>query len=240
MEKLDLRYYLYHTIEPIDYSKEDSLYERLELFLKTGYIYPGTELNDNLPLKYKGKLFGCDPYVFFALTDNHLLPKNITNIYGEESAFMSQIEGNLAFMFDEEIIKKFKIINLPGWLYNEVIINSKVPIKMVKAMYYPKESTIELMEKYKTNKETLEQYRCIKKYLIEENKRITYKLSLALENPETYMDDFYKKVDRIKEILNTFGYNIPIVTSSGYILDKQEETKFINDNYDEVKLLIKK
>ena len=107
-------------------------------------------------------------------------------------------------------------------------------------MYYPKESTIELMEKYKTNKETLEQYRCIKKYLIEENKRITYKLSLALENPETYMDDFYKKVDRIKEILNTFGYNIPIVTSSGYILDKKEETKFINDNYDEVKLLIKK
>ena len=36
MDKLDLRYYLYHAIEPIDYSKEDSLYERLELFLKTG------------------------------------------------------------------------------------------------------------------------------------------------------------------------------------------------------------
>lgn len=242
MDKLDLRYYLYHAIEPIDYSKEDSLYERLELFLKTGYIFKGVELAEKLPLEYRNKVLGCDSYVYFALTVDNMLPKNITNPYGEDSAFMYHIESNLAFMFDDTVIRKFEIINLPGWICYEVVITSSVPLTMAKALYYPEKNILDLIELYKTN--TNDEYMLSEDSYLREafekkNEKIKEKLSLVLENPEKYMDDFYKKVDRIKEILNAFGYNIPIVSPSGYILDKKEETKFINDNYDEVKLLIK-
>ena len=47
---------------------------------------------------------------------------------------MYHIESNLAFMFDDTIIKKFEIINLPSWICYEVVITSSVPLTMVKAL----------------------------------------------------------------------------------------------------------
>lgn len=243
MDKLDLRYYLYHAIEPIDYSKEDSLYERLELFLKTGYIFKGVELAEKIPLEYRNKVFGCDPYVYFALTVDNMLPKNITSPYGEDSAFMYHIESNLAFMFDDTIIKKFEIINLPSWICYEVVITSSVPLTMVKALYYPEKNILDLIELYKTNTNDeymLREASYLKEVFGKENEKIKEKLLLVLENPKKYLDGYYNKVEKIKEILNAYDYDIPIVSPSGYVLDKQEETKYINDNYDEVKQLIKK
>lgn len=80
----------------------------------------------------------------------------------------------------------------------------------------------------------------LKEVFGKENEKIKEKLLLVLENPKKYLDGYYNKVEKIKEILNAYDYDIPIVSPSGYVLDKQEETKYINDNYDEVKQLIKK
>ena len=55
MEKLDLRYYLFHAIEPIQQLKMDrNSYEKLHCFLETGYIYPGNQVNKNIPKKISG------------------------------------------------------------------------------------------------------------------------------------------------------------------------------------------
>lgn len=243
MEKLDLRYYLYHAITAIDYIKKDSLYERLELFLKAGYIYKGAELAEKIPLEYRNKVFGCDPYVYFALTVDNMLPKNITSQYGEDSAFTYHIESNLAFMFDDTVIKKFEIINLSSWMCYEVVITSSVPLTMAKALYYPNKNILDLIKLYKTN--TNDEYMLgedsyLKEVFEKENEKIKEKLSLVLENPKKYLDGYYNEVEKIKEIINAYDYDIPIVSPGGYVLDKREETKYINDNYDEVKRLIMK
>ena len=50
MEKLDLRYYLFHAIEPVEHPKINrKSYEKLHCFLETGYIYPGNQVNKNIP-----------------------------------------------------------------------------------------------------------------------------------------------------------------------------------------------
>ena len=54
MEKLDLRYYLFHAIEPIEYPKINrESYEKLHCFLETGYIYPGNQVKKNMVLAQK-------------------------------------------------------------------------------------------------------------------------------------------------------------------------------------------
>ena len=201
MEKLDLRYYLFHAIEPVEYPKINrKSYEKLHCFLETGYIYPGNQVKKNIPKKYQDAVYvSKSPYVFLALTENNNFPPDIASRGGEFSAFSEEIEGKLAFMFDEDILKNNKVVSFTSILSNEVHLSSKVPLSMLREQ-----------------------------------------ISSILNNPNSYLAKVYEPLDEIREILATYDFSLPLVSRTGYILDKDQERSYIENHYDEVKELIKK
>lgn len=240
MEKLDLRYYLFHAIEPI-YKKtiEGVSYEHLKCFLETKYIYPGKEVKKHLPPKYQKKGYGgIGSHVYFALTENNLLPKTITNRFGEFSAFSEEIIGRLAFMFDDNILQGQEIAFLSSVLSNEVLLCSRVPISMAKALYFPREFPLDFVERYQEN--LLEKSPPFYDIYLSENEKLRQKISVILEDPISYLNTQYQSVEEIREILLEYQLPLPIVSEYGRILNKKEETEFFVNHYEKVKSLIKK
>lgn len=244
MEKLDLRYYLFHAIEPVEYPKVNrQSYEKLHCFLETGYIYPGNQVKKNIPKKYQNTVYGSNsPYVFLALTENNALNPDIASRGGEFSAFSEEIEGKLAFMFDEDILKNNEVIFYTSILSNEVHLSSKVPLSMAKAIYCPKNSFAYFIDSYR---EVLEESSSFSSSFFQELTRerkqeLREQISSILNNPNSYLTKVYEPLDEIREIFATYDFSLPLVSRTGYILDKDQEKSYIEDHYDEVKELIKK
>lgn len=244
MEKLDLRYYLFHAIEPVEYPKVNrQSYEKLHCFLETGYIYPGNQVKKNIPKKYQNTVYGSNsPYVFLALTENNVLNPDIASRGGEFSAFSEEIEGKLAFMFDEDILKNNEVIFYTSILSNEVHLSSKVPLSMAKAIYCPKNSFAYFIDSYR---EVLEESSSFSSSFFQELTRerkqeLREQISSILNNPNSYLTKVYEPLDEIREIFATYDFSLPLVSRTGYILDKDQEKSYIEDHYDEVKELIKK
>ncbi len=244
MEKLDLRYYLFHAIEPVEYPKVNrQSYEKLHCFLETGYIYPGNQVKKNIPKKYQNTVYGSNsPYVFLALTENNALNPDIASRGGEFSAFSEEIEGKLAFMFDEDILKNNEVIFYTSILSNEVHLSSKVPLSMAKAIYCPKNSFAYFIDSYR---EVLEESSSFSSSFFQELTRerkqeLREQISSILNNPNSYLTKVYEPLDEIREIFATYDFSLPLVSRTGYILEKDQEKSYIEDHYDEVKELIKK
>lgn len=238
MEKLDLRYYLFHAIEHVSVKSGENSYDHLDCFLQTGYIYPGREVQEHLPLEYRDRHYGSmSPHVYFALIENHLFPPSITNRFGEFSAFSEEIIGNLAFMFDESILHGQKIVFLPSLLSNEVLLSSKVPISMAQAFYFPYEFPFDLVEQYQKN--IMEESSFFGDEFTSINEKLRQQISLILDDPVSCLDTLYQPIDEIRTLLLQYQYNIPIVSECGRVLNKEEETKYFVKHYEEVKSLIK-
>ena len=243
MEKLDLRYYLFNAIEPIQQLKMDrNSYEKLHCFLETGYIYPGNQVNKNIPKKYQDIVYGSkSPYVFLALTDNNDLHLNIASRGGEFSAFSEEIDGNLAFMFDEDILKNNELVLFSSILSNEVHLSSKVALSMAKAIYYLKDSFEYFIDSYRN---ILEKSSSFSSFLFRElnekrKQELREQIGLILTNPDSFLTELYEPVDEINEILAKYNFSLPLVSRTGYILDKDKEKYYIKNHYEEVKKLIK-
>ena len=244
MEKLDLRYYLFHAIEPVEYPKVNrQSYEKLHCFLETGYIYPGNQVKKNIPKKYQNTVYGSNsPYVFLALTENNALNPDIASRGGEFSAFSEEIEGKLAFMFDEDILKNNEVIFYTSILSNEVHLSSKVPLSMAKAIYCPKNSFAYFIDSYR---EVLEESSSFSSSFFQELTRerkqeLREQISSILNNPNSYLTKVYEPLDEIREIFATYDFSLPLVSRTGYILEKDQEKSYMEDHYDEAKELIKK
>lgn len=244
MEKLDLRYYLFHAIEPIEYPKINrESYEKLHCFLETGYIYPGNQVNKNIPKKYQDIVYGSkSPYVFLALTENNNLNPDIASRGGEFSAFGEEIEGKLAFMFDEDILKNNEVVSFTSILSNEVHLASKVPLSMAKAIYCPKNSFAYFIDCYREVLEESSSFSSsIFKELTRERKQeLREQISSIINDPNPYLTKVYQPLDEIREILAKYEFSLPLVSRTGYILDKEKESTYIENHYEEVKELIKK
>lgn len=244
MEKLDLRYYLFHAIEPVEHPKINrKSYEKLHCFLETGYIYPGNQVKKNIPKKYQDAVYvSKSPYVFLALTENNNFPPDIASRGGEFSAFSEEIEGRLAFMFDEDILKNNEVVSFTSILSNEVHLASKVPLSMAKAIYCPKNSFAYFIDSYR---EVLEESSSFSSSFFQELTRerkqeLREQISSILNNPNSYLAKVYEPLDEIREILAKYDFSLPLVSRTGYILDKEKESTYIENHYEEVKELIKK
>lgn len=244
MEKLDLRYYLFHAIEPVEYPKINrESYEKLHCFLETGYIYPGNQVKKNIPKKYQDTVYvSKSPYVFLALTENNNFPPDIASRGGEFSAFSEEIEGRLAFMFDEDILKNNEVVSFTSILSNEVHLTSKVSLTMAKAIYCPRDSFVYLIDSYRELLEERDSFSSsIFKELTRERKQeLREQISSILNNPNSYLAKVYEPLDEIREILAKYEFSLPLVSRTGYILDKEKESTYIENHYKEVKELIKK
>ena len=145
-------------------------------------------------------------------------------------------------MFDEDILKNNEVVSFTSILSNEVHLTSKVSLTMAKAIYCPKNSFAYFIDCYREVLEESSSFSSsfFKELTRERKQELREQISSVLNNTNSYLTKVYEPLDEIREILAKYEFSLPLVSRTGYILDKEKESAYIENHYEEVKELIKK
>lgn len=235
MKEIDLKKCFFHAITPFHgslKSYEENVNERLRFFLESGYVYSGEDLGSHLPDAYKDANRSSTKYIFLAMHYYHTLPLYGSYCNGEFSAFSEHIAGNLAFVFGEDILEGNTIPAYTHWLSEEVCIEGRIPIRKAKAIYYPKDTPIDILSYY------MEECQEPSSFLGDYHERLKRRVVEIITNPALSIDACYKRIEEIQKILFSYHMMIPLVGGTGRYLEREMEMSYIKEKEEKVLQLL--
>lgn len=228
----------FHSIEPIrkknvKWNVLEGQLARLDIMLKSGYLFPGNQLKKVIPDTYEefDRCSGSDS-VYLAQHHNTELPSYGGSFFhGEFSAFLEHIASRPSWVFDEWIVNNKKIEVRSHMLSEEVCIQEPIHLKDAIAIMLPYETPATYIRKILLHYELYE-----KEFLSLNEDKIEY----ILQNKEICIKESYQKINQYRELLQFHAYDIPLVDEFGELLNEDKELPCIKNGEEAIKILMKK
>lgn len=235
---INLRRCFFHSIVPIKkenevFNIEENQLDRLRIMLQNRYLVPGNMLKDIIPEEY-GSLYRTSISDSVYLAQHRLteLPSYGGSFFGGEfSAYDEHIVANPSWVFDEHIVEGKKINDRAHFLSEEVCVQEPLDLYSAIAIMLPYETPATFVSKLLMYKDCS---------FVFEAGFYNEKLEKILRDRKKLIDEIYLKINRYKELLDRFGYEIPCINYLGMELDREKEFLFIEKNEEEARRLVRK